>query len=148
MADRQGGGRSIPRIRPPASSATTPPSPRRGGESDGRCWPYCRRRAVDHIPGSRDRREAARQQDGPTPRAPGAIAVELDTATWRADGLRAVGIGHVGHAVLSLAEKVVRGEACSVNGFLTRLRQLEASRSGETDTDPTSVQRAPPRSPD
>jgi len=35
---------------------------------------------------------------------------------------------------LSLAEKVVRGEACNVNRFLTRFRQLEASRSGETDT--------------
>ena len=46
---------------------------------------------------------------------------------------------------LSLAENVVLGEGCSVYASLMRPRQLEASRSGETD--PTTVQRAPPRLP-
>src|SRR4051812_36479468 len=36
---------------PPGSSAISPPSPRRGGESDGRCGRSGRGRAVDHIPG-------------------------------------------------------------------------------------------------
>jgi len=47
------------------------------------------------------------------------------------------------------AEKVVRAEACNVNGFLTRFGQLEGVSGRpcpETDTDLATVQIAPLRS--
>ena len=57
----------------------------------------------------------------------------------------------LGHSIVAIyakdASRAREAAACSVNTFLTRIRQREALAHDETDTDPCTVQRAPPRLP-